>query len=55
MAKKITTSEESPALVSVRVGPQPIFENEFLAAGTVFETTPERAEALGELVEILES
>lgn len=54
MAKK-TTPEESPALVTVRVGSQAIFENEHLPPGTVFETTPERAEALGGLVEILES
>lgn len=55
MAKKITNPEEAPALVTVRVGSQPIFENERLSPGTVFETTPERAEALGDLVEILES
>ena len=51
MAKK--TNEEAPALVTVRVGSQPIFENEHLPAGTVFETTQERAEALGTLVEIV--
>ena len=52
MAKKTTTTE-APELVKVRVLSQPIFENEYLPAGGVFETTPERAEALGDLVEIV--
>ena len=53
MAAKTKTADspETPALVTVRVGNQAIFEGEHLPAGSVFETTPERAEALGALVE----
>ncbi len=50
-AKAKTPPSESPAIIKVRVVSQPIYENEFLDKGTVFETTPERAAALGDLVE----
>ena len=46
------TKTEAPALISVRVVSETMFENgERFAKGETFETTPERAEALGALVE----
>jgi hypothetical protein len=54
MAKKTETTQEAPALVTVRVTGQPVGEDGLhYTQGTTFETTPERAAALGELVEIL--
>lgn len=54
MAKKPPTEtpapEEAPALIKVQVGNQPINEGVHLPPGTLFETTPERAAALGPLV-----
>ena len=51
MAAK-TKPTESPALITVRVVSETLFENgERFAKGETFETTPERAEALGALVE----
>jgi hypothetical protein len=54
MAKKQTAEpqapEEAPALIKVQVGNQPINEGVHLPPGTIFETTPERAAALGQLV-----
>ena len=50
MAKK--TETETPALVTVRVTGQPVCEDGVHhAKGETFETTPERAESLGALVE----
>jgi hypothetical protein len=53
MAKKTEITEETPALVTVRVTGQPVFEGEHHAKGSTFETTPERAAALGDMVEIV--
>ena len=55
MAKKTETETvtDSPALVTVRVTGQPVFEGEHHAKGSTFETTPERAAALGDLIEIV--
>lgn len=39
-----------PAMVKVRVNAQPICEDQHHEAGSEFETTPERASALGDLV-----
>lgn len=52
MAKKTeTTPEETPALVTVTVTGQPVCEDgNHYAKGETFETTPERAAALGDLV-----
>ena len=48
------TKTEAPALITVRVVSDTLFENgERLAKGDTFETTPERAAALGDLVEIV--
>jgi len=48
------TKTEAPALITVRVVSETLFENgERLAKGDTFETTPERAAALGDLVEIV--
>lgn len=53
MAKKTNTEEETPSLVTVRVTGQPVAEGFRYTKGETFETTPERAGALGELVEIV--
>ena len=46
---------ETPALVTVRVTGETLFENSaHQPKGATFETTPERAEALGDLVEIIQ-
>jgi hypothetical protein len=54
MAKKQTAEpqapEEAPARIKVQVGAMPINEGVHLPPGTIFETTPERAAALGPLV-----
>ena len=54
MAKKQTAEvnapEEAPVMIKVMVGAMPINEGEHLPPGTIFETTPERAAALGSLV-----
>jgi hypothetical protein len=54
MAKKQTAEpqapEEAPARIKVQVGAMPINEGVHLPPGTIFETTPERAAALGQLV-----
>lgn len=57
MAKKTETNpEETPALVTVKVTGQPVCEDGIhYAKGETFETTPERAAALGELVSIVEA
>ena len=50
MAAK-TKPTEAPALITVRAL-EPLYENgERFAKGETFETTPERAESLGALVE----
>lgn len=54
MAKKSeteTTPEAPAALVTVRVTGQPVCEGLHYAKGETFETTAERAAALGDLVE----
>lgn len=44
------SSPPPPALVKVRVGVQGIFEAEHHSPGSEFETTEERAAALGDLI-----
>lgn len=57
MAKKTDSPTASePSLVTVRVTGQAIAENDaHFTKGATFETTPERAAALGSLVETLET
>ena len=51
----LTVQKSSPSLVTVRVTGQAVGENDaHFTKGETFETTPERAAALGTLVEIVE-
>lgn len=53
-ADEATAPVASPARVRVRVGPQPIMEGGLREPGEIFQTTPERAAALGALVKLLQ-
>lgn len=53
-ANGISTERTKPSLVTVRVVSTPVYENDIhQPKGAVFETTTERASALGDLVEIV--